>query len=142
MDTDPRLSDADRAALRARQIAAFVGVTLFKDGRMVAAFGANHDTPRAWTPTEIELVRDVAERTWDAVERTRAESALREQNTRLGLALEASAGGSWTWDVRTNDADWDDTFRAQFEFTPDEPPSFETGSHVSTPTTARGCCAP
>ena len=69
------------ATLRARQIAAFVGVTLFKDGQMVAAFGANHATPRVWTPAEIELVRDVAERTWDAVERTRAEAALREQNS-------------------------------------------------------------
>ena len=75
---------------------------------------------------EIELVREVAERTWDAVERTRAEAALREQKTRLRLALEASAGGSWTWDLRTNESDWDEAFRAQFGFTPDEPPSFET----------------
>ena len=101
-----------------RQIAAFVGVSLFKDGQMVAAFGANHDAPRAWTAAETELVREVAERTWDAVERTRAEAALREQTTRLTLALEASAGGSWTWDLRTNDADWDDVFRARFGFTP------------------------
>ncbi len=121
-----RLSDDDRAAFRSRQIAAFVGVARFKDGQMVAAFGVNHDTPRVWTAGEIELVREVAERTWDAVERTRAEAALREQKTRLRLALEASAGGSWTWDPRTNDADWDDAFRAQFGFTPEEPPLFET----------------
>ena len=100
VQTDQRLSDDDRATFRARQIAAFVGVALFKDGQMVAAFGANHDTPRVWTAAEIELVREVAERTWDAVERTRAEAALREQKTRLRLALEASAGGSWTWDPR------------------------------------------
>ena len=103
-----------------------VGVARFKDGQMVAAFGVNHDTPRVWTAGEIELVREVAERTWDAVERTRAEAALREQKTRLRLALEASAGGSWTWDPRTNDADWDDAFRARFGFTPEEAPSFET----------------
>ena len=102
VQADQRLSDDDRATFRSRQIAAFVGVALFKDGQMVAAFGVNHDTPRVWTATEIELVRDVAERTWDAVERTRAEAALREQQTRLRLALEASAGGSWTWDLRTN----------------------------------------
>ena len=126
VQADQRLSDDDRAAFRSRQIAAFVGVALFKDGQMVAAFGVNHDTPRVWTAGEIELVREVAERTWDAVERTRAEAALREQKTRLRLALEASAGGSWTWDPRTNDADWDDAFRARFGFTPDEPPSFET----------------
>ena len=126
VQADQRLSDDDRAAFRSRQIAAFVGVARFKDGQMVAAFGANHDTPRVWTTGEIELVREVAERTWDAVERTRAEAALREQKTRLRLALEASAGGSWTWDPRTNDADWDDAFRARFGFTPEDPPSFET----------------
>ena len=126
VQADQRLSDDDRAAFRSRQIAAFVGVARFKDGQMVAAFGVNHDTPRVWTTGEIELVREVAERTWDAVERTRAEAALREQKTRLRLALEASAGGSWTWDPRTNDADWDDAFRARFGFTPEEPPLFET----------------
>jgi PAS domain S-box-containing protein len=123
---DQRLSDDDRAAFQSRQIAALVGVPRFKDGQMVAAFGLNHDTPRVWTTGEIELVRDVAERTWDAVERTRAEAALRQQQTRLRLALQASAGGSWTWDPRTNDTDWDDAFRAQFGFTPEETPLYET----------------
>jgi PAS domain S-box-containing protein len=126
VQSDRRLSDDERATFRSRQIAAFVGTALFKDGQLVAAFGANHNTPRVWTPGEIELVREVADRTWDAIERSRAEAALREQKTRLGLALEASAGGSWTWDLRRNDADWDDVFRAQFEFTPDESPLFDT----------------
>ncbi len=126
VQADQRLSDDDRAAFRSREIAALVGVARFKDGEMVAAFGVNHDTPRVWTTGEIELVRDVAERTWDAVERARAEAALGEQKTRLRLALEASAGGSWTWNLRTNDADWDDAFRAQFGFTPEESPLFET----------------
>ncbi len=126
VQTDQRLSDDDRATFRARQIAAFVGVPLLKDGQMVAAFGANQNTARVWTAAEIELVREVAERTWDAVERARAEAALREQKTRLGLALEASTGGSWTWDLRTNAADWDDVFRARFGFSPEEPPVFET----------------
>ena len=126
VQADQRLSDDDRAAFRSRQIAALVGVARLKDGQMVAGFGVNHDTPRVWTTGEIELVREVAERTWDAVERSRAEAALRAQKTRLSLALEASAGGSWTWDMRTNDADWDDVFRAQFGFTKEESPLFET----------------
>lgn len=126
VQADQRLTKEDRAEFRSRQIAAFVGVARFKDGQMVATFGVNDDRPRVWTAGEIELVRDVAERTWDAVGRARAEAALREQKTRLSLALEASAGGSWTWDLRTNDADWDDTFRARFGFTREEPPVFET----------------
>ena len=121
VQTDPRLSDSHRATMQSRQIAAFVGTTLLKGGRMVAAFGANHVSPRAWTPSEVELVHDVAERTWDAVERTRAEAALREQKQRLRIALEASAGGSWTWIAATNQADWDERFRALYGFASDEP---------------------
>jgi PAS domain S-box-containing protein len=121
VDADPRLDDDDRATFRSRQIAAFVGVMLFKDARAVAAFGANHDRPRVWTAPEIDLVRDVAERTWDAVERTRAEGALREQGQRLRLALDASAGGSWTWVASTNQVDWDQRFRSLYGFTSDEP---------------------
>jgi PAS domain S-box-containing protein len=121
IETDPRLIEANRSTLRARQIGALIGTMLFKGGRMVAAFGANHVTPRAWTPLDVALVRDVAERTWDAVERTRAESALREQQQRLHVALEASSGGSWTWVAATNQVDWDPRFRALYGFTPDEP---------------------
>ena len=126
VSSDPRFTDSERITMAGRQIAAFVGVTLIKGGRMVAAFGANNVTPRAWTPTEIALVRDVAERTWDAVERTRAEAALRVREQRFRLALGASGGGSWTWDVRTNHADWDDAFSALFGFKAKEPKSFET----------------
>jgi len=121
VETDLRLGDAHRESLQRRQIAAFVGTALFKDGRMVAAFGANHSAPRVWTAAEVELVRDVSERTWDAVERTRAEAALREQKQRLRLALEASNGGSWTWVAATNQVDWDERFRVLYGFTPDEP---------------------
>jgi PAS domain S-box-containing protein len=119
--TDPRLSDDDRATLLAKQIAAYIGLALSKEGRIVAMFGANHPSPRTWTPAEMALVRDVAERTWDAVERTRAETALREQKERLNLALDASAGGSWLWAAATDQVDWDDRFRALYGFTPDEP---------------------
>jgi PAS domain S-box-containing protein len=120
--TDPRFTDDERLGLQARQIESFVGVTLLRNGRLVAAFGANHATARTWTPVEIELIRDVAVRTWDAVERTRAEAEVREREQRLRLALDASAGGSWTWDARTNQVDWDDRFRALYGFPLDQPP--------------------
>ena len=38
--------------------------------------------PRAWTPEEVELVKDTAERTWEAIERARAEKQLREASVR------------------------------------------------------------
>ena len=126
--------------MKERQMAAFIGVTLIKDGRMVAAFGANNVTARVWTQTEIAPVGDVAERTWEAVERARAESALREREHRFRLALSASGGGSWTWDPRTNDTDWDDAPLSRFGYLPPTRcPSLRNGSRGSTPTIGPGC---
>src|SRR5688572_4467039 len=67
--SDARFTDAERVVLAGKQIAALISVRLIKDGRLVAGFGAHHPTPRTWTPTEVGLVRDVAERTWEAAER-------------------------------------------------------------------------
>jgi signal transduction histidine kinase len=43
-----------------------------RDGRPVAAFGVADDRPRAWTPREVAMVREVAERLWPAYEAARA----------------------------------------------------------------------
>jgi signal transduction histidine kinase/ActR/RegA family two-component response regulator len=77
--SDDRFTASERVTMQERQIAAFIGVTLIKGGRLTTAFGANNVTPRCWTATEVTLIRDVAERTWEAVERARAEAALRAQ---------------------------------------------------------------
>jgi len=128
VSSDPRFTDSERVTMEGRKIAAFVGVTLIKGGRMVAAFGANHAAPRRWTPGEIALVRDVAERTWEAVERARVEAALRVREQRLQLALDASAAGVWTWDVRANRLDWDERVHAHYGLDPEHAPSLHEWS--------------
>jgi PAS domain S-box-containing protein len=124
--TEPRIGDDNRQTLASRYVAAFVWTSLHKDGRMVALLGVSQATPRVWTPEEVRLVHDVAERTWDAVERTRAEGALRDQQHQLRLALEASAGASWTWVAATNQVVWDDRFRPLYGLPADEPASPDT----------------
>ena len=121
LENDPRLPEEHRAAMRLRRVAAYVTCALFKNGQMVAGFGATQSEPRQWTSSQVELVRDVAERTWDAIERTRTEAALREQEQRAQLALDASAGGSWMWDGASNQVHWDARFRELYGFPPDEP---------------------
>jgi PAS domain S-box-containing protein len=59
----------------------------------------------------------------DITERVRAKEALLEREQRLRLALDASGGGSWTWDARTGDVDWDDRFRELYGFAAEEPAS-------------------
>jgi PAS domain S-box-containing protein len=62
---------------------AFVSVPLLRDGQLRTIFYVNSKTPRAWTAEDLTLIEDVAARTWDAVERARAETALRSANEKL-----------------------------------------------------------
>src|SRR5262245_3889656 len=61
----------------------------------------------------------------DITERIHAQEALREQEDRLRLALDASGAGSWMRDARTGRVDWDDRCRKLYGFTAEEPGSFE-----------------
>jgi len=81
--TDPRLSERERTILFANQVSAFAGVKIMNAGRWIGACGVHSATPRIWASAEVALIRDVAERTWDAFERSRAESALRLANQAL-----------------------------------------------------------
>ena len=126
VSSDPRFTESERVTMEERQVAAVVGVTLMKGGQIVAAFGVNNATPRVWSPNEIALVLDVAERTWEAAERARAEAALRKHEQRLQLALDASAAGVWTWDAETNRLDWDERVNAHYGLDPGGPRSLDT----------------
>ena len=64
--------------------------------------GVSLQTPRHWHPIEVELVRSVAARCWDSMERAQVERALRESEERLRLGLEAGNIGTWDWDIVRN----------------------------------------
>ena len=89
IETAPGFEAAERAAWASAGVRAAIVVPLVKDGRLVAEFGIHSATPRAWTDSEASLVQEVAERTWAAAERVRAEEALREGEARLQLILQS-----------------------------------------------------
>ncbi len=64
-------------AFAGAQIASALAVPLVKDGHLVAVLSLHHGSPRHWTASQVQLAEEVAERTWAAVERARAEEALR-----------------------------------------------------------------
>jgi PAS domain S-box-containing protein len=78
INRDESLPEAEREALRALGNISCVAVPLVKKGRWVSNLGVYHGEPRQWTADEIRLLQETAERTWAAVERTRAEESLRE----------------------------------------------------------------
>ena len=80
--TSPLIPDADRPPVAALGVGAFVLAPLIRDGRLVAALCVTDLSPRAWSLEEVELIKETAERTWDAIERARAEEQLREANAR------------------------------------------------------------
>ncbi|WP_458096070.1 HWE histidine kinase domain-containing protein [Roseomonas sp. WA12] len=81
--TDPRAGGAAEATAWASiGTRALIVAPIVKDGALTALLYAHEPHPRRWTPEEIALVREVAERSWDAVGRARAEAALRASEAR------------------------------------------------------------
>ncbi|MAK82109.1 PAS domain-containing protein [Phenylobacterium sp.] len=67
---------------------AVVSVPLLRDGRLRASLYVNSRHPRLWSAEDVALIEEVAARTWDAVERGRAEAALRESEVRYRTLFE------------------------------------------------------
>lgn len=120
------LSPSERGAFADLQIGAMVAAPLVKDGALVAGLWATQDVARAWTVHEVALVRETAERTWAAVERARAEAALRESEERLQAAVAVGRLGLWDWDIRSGATHWsDEHFRMEGYGVGEVKPSYE-----------------
>ena len=74
---DSRTRDA-ADALIAISAQSVVNIPVSEDGDFVALLYLNHATARPWTTEELDLIREVAHRTRQAVERRRAEQDLRD----------------------------------------------------------------
>lgn len=103
----PGFTGRDKALLRAMGIGAVIVGPLRKgSGRAIWALTAAAVAPRAWTPDDLHLVQEVAERTWSAIERARAEANLRAREADLarvqrigqvaGLDVDLTSGAP-TW---------------------------------------------
>ena len=95
---DPRADAGAVAAYAALGVVAALEVPVAENGRMLAIVFAHHDAPRRWGAHEARLMAEVATRTRDAVERARAEVALKRSEARLVLAQEV--GGIGTFEVQ------------------------------------------
>ncbi len=74
-------------------------VPLLRNQRLTAMLYVSAAEPRHWSGDDLALAEDVAERTWTAVERARAEAALRESESRFRLIAEALPALVWIVDA-------------------------------------------
>jgi signal transduction histidine kinase/ActR/RegA family two-component response regulator len=78
LQRDPRTSGADTwPNYAALQIRSAVVVPINRNGALTSCLFINDNLPRVWSADIMRLIEDVAERCWTAVERVRAEEALR-----------------------------------------------------------------
>ncbi|MCW2220848.1 PAS domain S-box-containing protein [Bradyrhizobium japonicum] len=80
--SDPRTRD-HAAALEAISARAIVNMPISEPNGLVALLYLNHAEPRKWSHRDIALIQEVAERTRTAVERRRAETTVKQNETRL-----------------------------------------------------------
>ncbi len=91
-DSDPSLAPWEAADYAARGgIRAALGVPLLKGGDWVATLFLHDDRPRHWTPEQVDLAREVAERSWSALEAACAIRTLHEREAFTRGVLDASS---------------------------------------------------
>jgi PAS domain S-box-containing protein len=89
LDSRTNLPEASATFKRA-SIGGFLNIPLVKQGRLAVVLAIHNREPRAWSREDIQLAEEVAERTWSAVFRVRAELALRESEAQYRALYAAS----------------------------------------------------
>jgi PAS domain S-box-containing protein len=75
---------------------AMIVVPLVRDGAVKALLYVHEPRPRDWKRSEVAMARDVAERTWDALERATSAQQLRESEDHYRHAVELNPQVGWT----------------------------------------------
>ncbi|MBD3883653.1 PAS domain S-box protein [Phormidium tenue FACHB-886] len=126
VDRDPRTAGVVTAAFEAIQTKSLLCVPLVKAQRFVALLVLHHVAPRQWTAEDVTLMEQIAQKTWFAVERSRAEEQLRESAAHLQLAVRIGRMGTWDWKISTGAMRWSEGHFMVLGLQPDEcEPSYE-----------------
>ena len=88
-DNSKELAPEEAATFQNIGIAATICMPLVKEGRLTALMAIHHKSPHSWTANELALIREVTERSWAHIERTRSEAEVRAGEARFREELEA-----------------------------------------------------
>ena len=96
VNDDPRIASPEsQSAFEYLQTRSAMTASLVKGGRMIAAMYIHCRHPRLWTAAEAKIVQDVAERTWSALERAKAQAAKDRSEIRFSRFAELSPAIVW-----------------------------------------------
>lgn len=98
-DVQQELPPGAPRGFAAINIQAIICCPLLKEGRLHAMMAVHHHMARDWTDDEIDLLKTVVERCWSTIERVKVEQALRQNEERLKLAMDAGRLGMWHLDT-------------------------------------------
>jgi signal transduction histidine kinase/ActR/RegA family two-component response regulator len=83
VQNDIRIDETDRQKNLAAQVGAYICLPLIKGGETTAVIAVHQATARAWRESEVMLTREMAELTWTAIEKARAEKAIHVSDERM-----------------------------------------------------------
>ncbi len=92
---DPRVTPAELPSYRLTAIRAVICVPILKKGQFVAAMAVHSAEPRTWHPDEVELVQQVASRSWESIERARVTLHLVESERQFRDLANSIANLAW-----------------------------------------------
>jgi two-component sensor histidine kinase len=87
IENDSALTKSEKAAHADLRVGAAANIPLLKSRRLSAVLFIHYREPHAFSQSEIDTLVDVAERTWEAVERARAAQAEHAAQERQRLLL-------------------------------------------------------
>jgi PAS domain S-box-containing protein len=86
-------------------LTAFLGAPLIHDGKVIGLIAlANRED--GYRGRDLQSLEALCPAIVEAFYRSRAEAALRSNEARLRLALDAAKSGTWEWDLRSNEINW------------------------------------
>ncbi len=124
--TKPGRPESARDSFAAIQVRGHVDVPLVKGGEFVAGMTVHFSEARNWSPDEVALIEDTAERTWAAIHRVRAQAALQASEERFAFVRRSSGVGFWYCDLPFDVLEWDDLVKRHFHLDPDAVVTIET----------------
>lgn len=113
---DPSVSPEEKAVHAELQVGATVSVPLLKGGRLHSTLAVHSRAARSWTPGEVVLFEEVAQRLRADLERARAEAALRSARSWLAAALASMNDAVFITDTKGRFLEFNEAFAAFHRF--------------------------